>query len=169
MPRKTEKSFATHIGTLVPKVAKSSFEKYGFAYSDLVHNWEAVVGAPLSQQCVPKKMVWPRGRHHEQTRSGGTLHLTCLSAFAVDLQHQQAQIIDRINQFYGYQAVSALSFTQARHLFENSEKPTPTPSLSEMEKEQIKERTSAVNDPGLAKALETLGQNIKRSRKSKQT
>lgn len=167
MVRKLNKPFATQIGNLVPSITKASFERYGFAYADLASKWEAIMGKPLCEQCLPKKIVWPRGVKHENERVGGTLHLLCLSAFALDLQHSQDDIIARINRFYGYKAISNVNILQTSRLGDKADKIPDLPPLSKAEKERLKEDMRSIDDPDLSQALEDLGSTILRAEKKK--
>jgi len=167
MVRKPNNPFAKQIGSLVPSITKASFERYGFAYADLASKWEAIMGKPLCEQCLPKKIVWPRGVKHENERVGGTLHLICLSAFALDLQHSQDEIIERINRFYGYKAISKLSLVQTSRLGDRLDIIPDLPPLTQAETEHLKESMRSIEDPDLSQALEDLGATLLRSGKKK--
>jgi hypothetical protein len=113
-------SSARALGTFVPKLAGKSFEKYGFSIVMLLTEWRAIVGHELAEFSIPERLKWPRNvdayaetPSGERGRPGATLMLRVDGPRAIDLQFQSAQIIERINAYFGYQAVTALRFVQA--------------------------------------------------------
>lgn len=114
------RSSARALGTFVPKLAGKSFEKYGFSIVMLLTEWRAIVGAELAEFSIPERLKWPRNVDAyadtpagERRRPGATLVLRVDGPRAIDLQYQSAQILERINAYFGYQAVTELRFVQA--------------------------------------------------------
>jgi hypothetical protein len=97
-----------------------AFEKYGFSTVMLLTDWAAIVGDRLAACTLPERLKWPRNVDaygdtpaSERGRPGATLVLRVDAALSLDVQYQSAQIIDRINAYFGYQAVTELRFIQA--------------------------------------------------------
>ena len=88
------------------KLTKASFARYGFAYGELMARWPEIVGETLAQYCEPEQIKWPRGAGETAQKLGGTLVIRAEPGRGLDLQYQSHQIIERINQFYGYGAVT---------------------------------------------------------------
>src|SRR2546425_63234 len=80
---------------------------YAFAYADLITQWPAIVGETLAQWSEPERIKWPRAGAGER-KQGGTLVIRVVPGRGLDLQHQTPQIIDRINSFYGYCAITSV-------------------------------------------------------------
>ena len=78
--------------------------KYGFVHSDIIMNWEAICGSDIARMATPLRINFPRS-----ARTDGTLvvKLKLASASAL-LQYSFPQIIDRINAYFGYKAVSTV-------------------------------------------------------------
>jgi hypothetical protein len=109
------------VGTFVPKLTKTAFEKFGFSTVALITDWPKIVGAKLAQTTSPDRIRWPKtpgqdtaGRSQGSHRVGATLFLTVDPALALDVQYQAALIIDRINAYFGYRAIADLRIVQER-------------------------------------------------------
>lgn len=96
---------------LTPNALKSAGAKRGFAELRLLTEWRAVVGEALARVCRPVKVTY-RGRSGPGL--GATLVVTAEGARAPEVEMRKAQIIDRVNAFYGYRAVSRLAIDQSR-------------------------------------------------------
>lgn len=114
------RSAAKSLGSFVPKLAGKAFEKYGFSIVMLLTEWRAIVGHELAEYSIPERLKWPRKVDAytdtpagEKGRPGATLVLRVDGPRAIDLQFQSGQIIERINAYFGYQAVTGLRFMQA--------------------------------------------------------
>ncbi len=123
------RGIAKPVGDFVGKLTKKAFEKYGFSAASLLTDWPLIAGPTLAQYTMPERLKWP---HHvdaysdtpvgAEGRPGATLVLRVDSARAIDVQYQSAQLIERINAYFGYKAVTALRFIQAPL--------SPTPELN---------------------------------------
>lgn len=138
---------------LTPGALKSAGAKRGFAELRLLTEWRAVVGEALARVCRPVKVSY-RGRSGPGL--GATLVVTAEGARAPEVEMRKTQIIDRVNAFYGYRAVSRLTIDQSR---------TGAAGFAEAETEwrgpDVKARpVDGVVDAGLALALGRLGANV---------
>lgn len=119
------KSGAQAIGSFVPKVARAVFEAKGFPSAAVLVNWPAIVGRDLAAFTAPERLIWPRRRAERDedgavrthtlrtSRRGATLVLRVDGPRALEIQHTAPQLIERINTYFGYGAVSALRLVQA--------------------------------------------------------
>jgi hypothetical protein len=80
--------------------------------------------------------------------------------FAARLLHDQRQVIDRINTFFGSQIVARLALTQAPV---GHRRRTPVPPLSSGEEREVAETVAPIEDEELRKSLTRLGRAIRRS------
>lgn len=131
---------AQAIGALVPDLTRTAFESFGFPAAQLVTHWSAIVGADLAAHTAPERLRWPSGQesgfdggqrrgaaggqpvaHHargyqgrpQRDHEGAVLVLRVDGARALDVQFQAPQLIERINAFFGYRAVTDLRILQA--------------------------------------------------------
>ena len=170
--RKGRGSFAKAAGSYVPKIAAKVFEKYGFHSAEIMTEWGRVAGPEFASFTAPEKIRWPRGGTDtaaSEPRPGATLHLRVEPARALDAEYRGAEIIERINRYFGYRAVEQLrliqaplrqnAITGATTLHEPHHKPA-----QEHESERVGARDYAVPetvaDPGLKAALLTLWASV---------
>ena len=143
------------IGALAAKLVAKPLGKRGFAAASLAAGWPAIVGEALAGGTLPLRVVFARG-----ARTGGVLHLRVASgALALQMQHLEPLILERVNGHYGYAAVSRLALTQGpvpRRARPPRAAPAPTGEIDPT----LKGRIAALPDADLRAALEGLGRRL---------
>jgi hypothetical protein len=139
-------------GDLVGDVGGMAFKRFGFVQSAIVSRWAEIVGERYARVSSPESIRFPTGR-----KSGGVLTLLVEGAHSPLLQHLSPLIIERVNRFFGYEAVNRVVFRQGRM-------PTPRaeiarPQLSPVPKE-LGEGLRQIADPELRACLESLAGRI---------
>ncbi len=141
------------------KLAAASFARYGFAYGELLARWPEVAGTGIAAICRPERIKWPRGGGDDKRKLGGTLILKTEPGHGLEVQYQVPLILERVNQFYGYGAISEAVVRQAstshRKLLKNNQK-----TLDPGEREKISSSVSTVEDETLKAALARLGEGV---------
>jgi hypothetical protein len=146
------------IAAEIPQIAAPALGKRGFGEAQLVTHWDAVIGDDLAAKTAPERLSFARGE-----RKGGTLRLRVAPGFAVEAQHLEPVLIERINAFFGYGAVARLAFVQGP-LPTSAVSAPPLRPLAPAEREAIEARVAAVPDPELRAALARLGTAVAASR-----
>jgi hypothetical protein len=117
------------IGALLPKITGKVLAKKGFPDMRLVTDWPAIVGPELASYTLPEKLTWPRrpeeggsdegaGAAAPAAGRGGhrptgiTLKLRVESHRALEVQYATADIMARINAYFGYRAVTEIRLIQ---------------------------------------------------------
>lgn len=149
------------IGRTVPGVAGKALGKKGLAFGALITEWPSIVGHQLSIRTQPDKLVFPRGKREE-----ATLHIRAMGAIALELQHLEPQIIERINGFFGYKAVTRIRLVHAAPTSAAPLRAPPPKPLSMDQELTIMNATATVEDDGLRAALERFGRSLMGSRRS---
>src|SRR5262245_54323979 len=109
---KPGKSFPRPLADLLHKTLTDAFAKQGFASSELVTRWAGIVGAEVGGHSRPETSQRPRGaRPH--TPEPGTLVLRVEGPTAIEIQHLSGVVLERVNRFFGWQAVGGLRLRQA--------------------------------------------------------
>jgi hypothetical protein len=124
--------FARAVGSFVPKLAAKAFERYGFHSAEIMTAWPRVVGNELAKFTAPERIKWPRGSGDADgtgVSGGATLVLRVDPARALDVEYRSAEIIDRINRYFGYRAVAMLRLVQAP-LLETGSAPVLEPAAA---------------------------------------
>jgi hypothetical protein len=87
------------------KVTRPIMRRRGLASAHVVSKWGEIMGPQMAAQSIPQRYVPDR-------QGGGTLHVRVGGGWATEFQHLEPQIIERINTFFGYRAVSRLVLKQ---------------------------------------------------------
>lgn len=93
-------------------LAKAAFVRHGFASEQLISQWSVIIGQPFASYCVPDKINWPRFAADASPKMGGTLVLRAAAGRGLEVQYEAPRIIERVNQFLGYGAITALKIMQ---------------------------------------------------------
>ncbi len=122
------------------RVTRPVFGKHGFAGGALVVDWPAIVGSAVASHTLPVRIKFP-----PKDRSEGTLMVKVDSgAFALEVQHLEPLILDRINGYFGWKAVARLKLLQG---------PLPEPPKRA---NVVKAGAEAKVDPGIIAKLDTV-------------
>jgi hypothetical protein len=109
---KPTRSQARPLGELLHKTLTEAFAKQGFASAEIVTRWHEIVGPEIAAHSEPEKIQWRRAPEGEAPEPG-TLLLRVEGPTAIEIQHLSRVILDRVNQFFGWQAVASLRLRQA--------------------------------------------------------
>jgi hypothetical protein len=144
-------------------IVKKLLGRKGFLQSDLFYEWKHIVGEETSSYSLPQKLTFKKG---EQT--DGTLFIAVPSGvFATELLHRKLSLIEKINTYFGYKAVSELRFSVNDAFFadeddksiKNADKQEKTLVTSE-QKKYITELTEGISNNDLKNCLQRLGESI---------
>jgi hypothetical protein len=139
-------------------VAAPILGRRGLAEAELMLHWAEIAGEDLTRICRPLKLSFARGTQGESKRDG-TLQLRVLPAAAVELQHMEPQLIERINGFFGYRAVAKLALRQGPLPNMPRRPPAPKP-LGAAEEQRLQQNLGSIDDDELRQALERLGRAV---------
>jgi hypothetical protein len=143
------------IAELVNRLTRRHMGRRGFAEAAMVAEWAAVVGDVLGNVTQPLKIVFPRGR-----RDGGTLHVrVAAGAMAVQLQHLEPLVVQRINAYFGYAAVERLVISQGP-LSVRPKRSTPRPVIDPAVEQKLGRSLSRIDDPELKAVLADLARHL---------
>jgi hypothetical protein len=154
---KPGKSSLHRLSDLLHKTLSEAFAKQGFAASELVTRWAEIAGAEIAEHAQPERIQWPRAREGKLPEPG-TLFLRVEGPMALDIQHLSGVILERVNRFFGWQAVATLRLRQAP-LRRKRPKPPSDPEAAA----RIAAGLSAIENEELRAALGRLGAAIKDS------
>lgn len=136
------------------------FGKKGFVEISILTNWDKIVGEELADYSFPQKIDFKR-----EQKNNGILHLQVPSgAFALEIAHREKYILEKINAYFGYNAVSGLKIVQnsSISLREKTvdEKSKKVEALTEDEKKYIESMAEDIKSSKLKEILIKLGQAI---------
>lgn len=142
------------VSEMLPRVGRQSFRRFGFVEASVVARWPDVVGPELARITNPESIRFPQGK-----RSGGTLTLAVSGARAPLVQHAEPNILEKVNRFFGYGAVSRVAIRQGCRE-ETLEKPTARPISTGERAHGSEPELKAIADDSLRASLEALAAQI---------
>ena len=88
----------------LPKNIKKIIKKKGHIFSETLNNWKYIVGDDLFKVCYPKSF-----------KNSNKLGVSCLFIMVkrgheVDMEYSKKQILDKMNNYFGYLVVKKLKF-----------------------------------------------------------
>lgn len=126
----------------------------------LVQSWDEIVGPRLAGRTRPEKIQWPRRMSDDDPFEPATLLIACEGATALQLQHETAEVIGRVNAFLGFPAIGRIRIVQKPvRRTEEAARPRPR-ALTPSENARLSAAVSGIEDDALREALERLGRSV---------
>lgn len=145
----------------IGKLAQKILGSRGMSEIQILAAWQDIVGTELATYSLPLKIDFPKDK-----RTDGVLHLACSGgAYALELQHRTPFIIEKVNTFFGYQAVAKIKINQ-NHQLPHGKPPVKAEDNPEKmlvtkdEENYIKETAEQIQNPELRARIESLGKKI---------
>jgi len=145
---------ARAVSDIVPDIGRAAFRRFGFVQSSIVSRWREIVGDRYAAVSSPESIRFPAGK-----RSDGVLNLIVEGAHAPMMQHVAPVIVERVNRFFGYQAVARVAFRQGLVQIARARNRAAPPSLRPIPVE-LGESLREVADPELRAILESLARGV---------
>lgn len=147
---------ARPISDLMPEIGRTAFRKFGFVQSSVVSRWPEIVGPTHAKVCAPESIRFPPGE-----KSDGILQLVVVPAHAPLIQHVIPEIIERVNRFFGYNAVAKVKLRQGevKPPPANEKRPAAPPSLKPVPVE-LGDSLRDIGDPELRAVLDSLARSM---------
>ena len=93
-----------------------ALRKQGFASSDILVNWDEIVGARLASRSEPLEIRWPRRpprANPEDPGEAATLIVRVDGGFAIEFEYGSSLIVERINAHFGWRCIGRIIIRQA--------------------------------------------------------
>ena len=150
------------LGGLAQRLTSGLAEKRtkgrGASIARLRAEWSVIVGADIARLTQPEALLPGRGG-----RSGKALRLKVAGAAALEIQHRGAQIVERVNAYFGHGFIDDIRIVQGTFVVRPAPPPPPEPDPQAMQR--IAGNAANVKDPELRAALVRLGARIATSRR----
>jgi hypothetical protein len=146
---------AKPVAELVPQIGRAAFRRFGFIQASVVTRWPEIVGERHAQVCMPEAIRFPPGE-----KSGGILQLVVLPAHAPLIQHVIPEIVERVNRFFGYSAVSKVKLRQGAVKPPHAEGARQAPPSLKPIPLELGDSLRDIGDPELRAVLESLARSI---------
>jgi hypothetical protein len=144
------------IAATLPTVAGGVLRRRGFAEPRVVTDWAAIIGPELARDTVPERLTFAKG-----AQDGGVLRIRAAGPLALELQHLEPLVIERINGYFGYRAVAKLTFVQAPAAPSRRRRPgSRDVPLAAGAEARLVDMLAGVEDDTLRASLDRLGRAI---------
>lgn len=157
-PRRYERprgSGVRAIADLMPDVGRTAFRRFGFIQSSVVTRWPEIVGQRHARVCAPELIRFPPGE-----KSGGILQLVVVPAQAPIITHVIPEIIERVNRFFGYNAVARVKLRQGEVKPPPAERRAEAPPSLRPIPFELGESLRDIGDAELRTVLELLARSL---------
>lgn len=156
---KPSRSFPRPLSAFTGAALSDALRSQGFASAEIIARWGDIVGPEIAAHSEPAKINWPRGVGDEAPEPG-TLVLRVEGPAAIEIQHLAAVILERVNRFFGWQAIGRIALRQAP--LRRREPPVAPPPPDPAVAERIAADLPQIEDETLRQALARLGAAVKR-------
>jgi hypothetical protein len=161
---KPSRSFPRPLSELLGATLSDALKTQGFASAEILARWGDIVGPEVAAHSEPMKINWPRakvpGALGDEPAEPATLVLRVEGPAALEIQHLSAVILERVNRFFGWQAIGRIALRQAP--LRRREKPASPPPPDPAVTARIAASLPEIADEDLRQALARLGAAIKR-------
>jgi len=156
------RSFPRPLSELLGATLSDALKSQGFASAENLARWADIVGPEVAAHSEPMKINWPRAKNtpDDEVPEPATLVLRVEGPAALEIQHLSAVILERVNRFFGWQAIGRIALRQAP--LRRRERPEPPPPPDPAVAARIAEGLPEIMDEDLRQALARLGAAIKR-------
>jgi hypothetical protein len=155
---KPSRGYPRPLSDLLSATLTDVLKAQGFASSEILSRWGDIAGSEIAAVSEPIRINWPRPVGDNDPEPA-TLVLRVEGPAALEIQHMSAVILERVNRFFGWQAIGRIALRQAP--LRRREKPSrpapPDPALTE----KIAGDLHGLEDDDLRQAVARLGAAIK--------
>ena len=157
---KPARGFPRSLSELLAPTLSGVLKAQGFASAEILSRWADIVGREIAASSEPLKINWPRPTGGDEQPEPATLILRVEGPAALEIQHQSAVILERVNRFFGWQAIGRIALRQAplRRRAAPGRRPVADPTAAA----RVAETLPDITDDPLREALGRLGAAIKR-------
>ncbi len=132
-------------------------EKFGKVYVEILQNWPYIIGTRYAEIAKVASLKYIK---NPNVANQSVLTVTCPSAHMPLLQMQSPQVLNRINGYFGYNAVVQIKYiAETQRTIKPKPKPIPQRIKAEYNQE-INNLTQTIENDNLKTALRRLGESL---------
>ena len=149
------------IGESLQKINKKISFKFGKIDYVIHAKWKQIVGPFFSNHSQPIKISSIKDFNNDNVFSN-YLHVSVSSAAAVEFQHFNDKIIEKINSYFGYKAIIGLKINQnfTPNIDNNTLNKKKSKKNTKILKKEVKQHSQKIKNKDLEKSVVKLGLSI---------
>jgi len=152
------------VSEIIGKVLEPVLARRSGMTLDLIKAWPELVGEEFRETTRPEKINWPRRANEDDPFKPAVLVVACENSAALFFQHEQAAILERINVFFGFEAIGRVTILQKQVMASSDKKKSNKPALSSKftneEEIRLASILDEIDDPKLKETLTKLGRGV---------
>lgn len=146
------------ITSLIGAISRPFMQKHSLLDERVFTFWQDIIGPKLADHTLPLRLM---GQSDPQKHGYRQLEILVTPGAALELSYAKTQIIEKINQFYGYAFIGDIKIKQGAlpQLTRKAKRRVAKPLAAE-KVEWVETLVDNVEDAELRKALTKLGKNV---------
>ena len=105
--KERKQSYFKKVGKSLPKVIDKNIKERNFVEITLIKQWKEIIGQDIAKYCWPIKIVFSGIKN-----SNGIIFLKTKRGRSMEIEFKNDEIIEKLNQYFGYKAINKISVVQ---------------------------------------------------------
>ena len=105
--KERKQSYFKKVGKSLPKIIDKNIKERNFVEITLIKQWKEIIGQDIAKYCWPIKIVFS-----DIKNSNGIIFLKTKRGRSMEIEFKNDEIIDKLNQYFGYKAINKISVVQ---------------------------------------------------------
>ena len=105
--KERKQSYFKKVGNSLPKIIDKNIKEKNFIEISLIKKWREIIGDDIAKFCWPIKI-----RFSEINNLNGIIFLKTMRGKSMEIEFKNEEIIEKLNQFFGYKAIAKISVVQ---------------------------------------------------------
>ena len=99
------------IGSIFMPIVKNAISSEDLISTDIMYKWQDIVGHEISCFCYPL-----RAKYNPKNNIRTLYVEVPIGGYAIEIQHKESYILNKINAYFGYQAIHKINVSQNANL-----------------------------------------------------
>ena len=105
--KERKQSYFKKVGKSLPKVIDKNIKERNFVEITLIKQWKEIMGQDIAKYCWPIKIIFS-----DIKNSNGIIFLKTKRGRSMEIEFKNDEIIEKLNQYFGYKAINKISVVQ---------------------------------------------------------
>ena len=105
--KERKQSYFKKVGKSLPKIIDKNIKERNFVEITLIKQWKEIIGQDIAKYCWPIKIIFS-----DIKNSNGIIFLKTKRGRSMEIEFKNDEIIEKLNQYFGYKAINKISVVQ---------------------------------------------------------
>lgn len=147
------------LGSIFMPIIKEMASSDDFIATEIMLKWRDIAGSEIASYTRPLKT-----KYNPKTEERTLYMEVPLGGYALEIQHKEKYLTDKINAYFGYNAIHKLNIAQNANMqlteIEKQDDKNKEKIVSSEDMNYLKSVTKEIKDENLRKVLINIGKNI---------